>query len=177
MSCSRTRPRDRNIFYIFDISVSTEDSASKLRRVDSNKNQVAIEIFLHSYARFLNCTEILATAADHWHSHPVLLVDLINLKTISVLAGAIISVYLGYRLVAILGSALVAIGFFIASFISTDSEAPVQLLVGGLAGKILFIRLNNFIAFNSMYISNLFFEHIESENKFAGWVLQCTVVY
>ena len=55
---------------------------------------------------------------------------------ISVLLGAIISVFTGNRITAIIGSILVAVGFLVASFMGEDDEIVVQLLVGGVGGKI-----------------------------------------
>ena len=51
-----------------------------------------------------------------------------------VLLGAVLAVFLGYRVTSVLGSLLVAAGFLVASFLPTSQEIAVTVLGAGVGG-------------------------------------------
>jgi len=58
----------------------------------------------------------------------------------SVLLGAVLAVFLGYRVTSVLGSLLVAAGFLVASFLPTSQEIAVTVLGAGVGGTFYNIR-------------------------------------
>ena len=100
------------------------------------------------------------------------------LVIVSVLLGGIISVFAGYRIVGIIGSALVAVGFIVASFIGADQDLVVKILVGGVGGyhqyklplyifvyyvyeKQYLIYVDNYLALLQRYVSIQMYEMYE----------------